>query len=112
MVRQHHWLNGHELEQTLGDSEGQRSLVCCNPWDRKESDMTQRLNNDNKMAKRELITLTKSVLENGLKVLLLKIGKRHKTIYKKQTKIQTYTKVNMCKLKHDITFSTLMDQRL
>ena len=24
----HHWLNGHESEQTLGDSEGQGSLVC------------------------------------------------------------------------------------
>ena len=22
----------HEFEQTLGDTEGQRSLVCCNPW--------------------------------------------------------------------------------
>ena len=29
MVRQHHRLNGHEFEQTLGDSEGQRSLWCC-----------------------------------------------------------------------------------
>ena len=28
MVRQHHWLSGHESEQTLGDSGGQRSLVC------------------------------------------------------------------------------------
>ena len=28
----HHWLNGHELEQTLADSEGQGSLVCCSPW--------------------------------------------------------------------------------
>ena len=32
MVRQHHQLNGHEFEQTLGDSEGQGSLVCYNPW--------------------------------------------------------------------------------
>ena len=29
-----------ELEQTPGDSEGQQSLVCCNPWRLKESDMT------------------------------------------------------------------------
>ena len=36
----HHWLNGHELEQTPGDSEGQESLVCCSPWGPKESDMT------------------------------------------------------------------------
>ena len=28
----HHWLNGHEFEQTLGDSEGQGSHVCCSPW--------------------------------------------------------------------------------
>ena len=27
IVRQHHWLNGHEFEQTLGDCGGQRSLV-------------------------------------------------------------------------------------
>ena len=32
MVRQHHQLNGHEFEQTLGDSEGQGSLACYNPW--------------------------------------------------------------------------------
>ena len=31
MVRWHHQLNGHEFERTLGDSGGQRSLVCCNP---------------------------------------------------------------------------------
>ena len=29
MVREHHWINGQEFEQTLGDSEGQESLVCC-----------------------------------------------------------------------------------
>ena len=28
MVGWHHWLDGHEFEQTLGDSEGQGSLVC------------------------------------------------------------------------------------
>ena len=29
MVGWHHWLNGHEFEQTLGDSEGQESLLYC-----------------------------------------------------------------------------------
>ena len=28
MVGWHHHLNGHEFKQTLGDSEGQGSLVC------------------------------------------------------------------------------------
>ena len=36
----HHCLNGHEFEQTPGDSEGQGSLACCSPWDHKELDMT------------------------------------------------------------------------
>ena len=40
MVVWHHQLNGHEFEKTLGDSEGQGSLVCCNPCGCKESDMT------------------------------------------------------------------------
>ena len=35
MVGWHHWLDGHEFEQALGDGEGQGSLACCNPWDRR-----------------------------------------------------------------------------
>ena len=41
------FLNGCELEQTLGDSGGQRSLECCSPSGHKESDMTLRLRNSN-----------------------------------------------------------------
>ena len=37
--------NGHEFEQTLGDSEGQGRLACCSSWGHKESDMTQQWNN-------------------------------------------------------------------
>ena len=48
IVRLHHLLNGHEFEQTLGDSEGQRSLECCSPWGCRESDMTWQLNNNSK----------------------------------------------------------------
>ena len=40
MVGWHNRLNGHEFEQTRGNSEGQRSLVYCSSWDHKESDMT------------------------------------------------------------------------
>ena len=36
MVGWHHRLNGHEFEQTPGDSEGQGSLVCYSPWCYKE----------------------------------------------------------------------------
>ena len=39
MVEWHHQLNGHEIEQTLGDSEGQGSLACCSPWGHKELDL-------------------------------------------------------------------------
>ena len=31
MVGWHHWFNGHEFGQTLGDSRGQGGLVCCGP---------------------------------------------------------------------------------
>ena len=48
MVGWHHWLNGHEFEQAPGNGDGQGSLVCCSPWVRKESDMTEQLNNNNK----------------------------------------------------------------
>ena len=45
-VRQHGQLNGHESEQAPGVGDGQGSLVCCSPWGRKESDMTEQLNNN------------------------------------------------------------------
>ena len=45
MVGCHHQFSGHEFEQTLGDSDGQGSLVCCCPWGRKESDTTEQMNN-------------------------------------------------------------------
>ena len=41
----YHQLNGHEFEQALEvDGDGQRSLACCSPWDRKELNMTEQLN--------------------------------------------------------------------
>ena len=46
MVGWHHRFNGHEFEQAPGDGKGQGSLVWCNPWGCKESDMTERLNNN------------------------------------------------------------------
>ena len=41
MAGWHHQLNGYEFEQTPGDGKGQRSLVCCSPWGRKELDTTE-----------------------------------------------------------------------
>ena len=39
-------LNPARSEQTPGDGEGQRSLACCSPWGRKETDVTYQLNNN------------------------------------------------------------------
>ena len=39
MLGRHHRLNGHELEQTPGDGEGQGSPAGCSPWGGKQSDM-------------------------------------------------------------------------
>ena len=41
MVRWHHRLNGHEIEQTWGVGDGQGSLACCSPWGCKEWDTTE-----------------------------------------------------------------------
>ena len=46
IVGWHHQFNGCEFGQTLGDGEGQGSLVCCSPWGLEELDMTLRLNNN------------------------------------------------------------------
>ena len=40
----YHQLDGHEFEQAQGVGFGQEILVCCSPWGRKESDMTEPLN--------------------------------------------------------------------
>ena len=45
-------VDGHEFEQALGDSEGQRSLACCSPWGCEESDTTERLNTNKEMPTR------------------------------------------------------------
>ena len=49
LVGWHHWLNGHEFEQTLGGPgkvrESQGNVACGSSWGRKELDMTEGLNN-------------------------------------------------------------------
>ena len=46
MVGWPHRLKGCAFEQSLGDGEGQGSLVCCSPWGHKELEMTEQLNNN------------------------------------------------------------------
>ena len=45
MAGRRHRLSGSEFEQTLGDGEGPGGQVCYSSWGRKESGMTERLNN-------------------------------------------------------------------
>ena len=40
IVGWYHRFNGHEFEQTLGDSERQGNLGCCSPCSRKELNTT------------------------------------------------------------------------
>ena len=44
MVGWHHWLDGHEFEQTPGVGDGQGSLACCRAGGCIESDTTEQLN--------------------------------------------------------------------
>ena len=70
MAGWHYWLNGHELEQAPGDGEGQGSLACCSPRGRKESDTTERLNNDDNFVKL-LLFVTVQMCFSQLKVYLI-----------------------------------------
>ena len=47
MVGLHHQLNGPEFEWALGVGVRQGGLACCSPWGGKESDTTERLNDNN-----------------------------------------------------------------
>ena len=44
MVGWHHRLNRHEFAQTLGEGEGQGSLLCFSPWVLKKSEIISLLN--------------------------------------------------------------------
>ena len=41
MIGWHHWLDGHEFEQALGDGGGQGSLMCYSCWGLKQLEMTE-----------------------------------------------------------------------
>ena len=82
MAGWHHWLNGHEFEQTLEDSEGQGRLPCCSSWSHNthdmESDTTLWLNNSNRckdtapcQEKKTKQLLTQSCLRRAEWTLLL-----------------------------------------
>ena len=40
MIEWYHQFNGHDFEQTLGDSAGHGSMACCILWGHKESATT------------------------------------------------------------------------
>ena len=64
MVGQHHQFNGQEFEQLLEDNEGQGSLACCSPWDCKESDTTEQLN-DNVYVYTKILRLSEVCIDFG-----------------------------------------------
>ena len=47
MVGWHHRFNGHEFEQTPGDSKGRGSLARRRPWECRVGTQLKRLNNNN-----------------------------------------------------------------
>ena len=68
MAGWYYQLNGHEFEQILGDSEGQGSLECSNPWVCKEPGMTEHLNS-NKTIDWRISSLIRQELKQALCVV-------------------------------------------
>ena len=60
MVGWHHRLDEHESEQAPGVGDGQGSLACCGPWDIKELDMTEQVNNSNTVKGFDIVNETEA----------------------------------------------------
>ena len=71
----HPWLNGHDFEQTLCDSEGQGSLACCSQWGHKELD-TCHWTTTNTLIQEKISRDFKNILindkENAMKVVIIR----------------------------------------
>ena len=77
MVREHHWLSGHESEQTPGDSERQGGLACYSPWAHKESDTTWWLNSNNNNVLFKITLSSESLSEWSLTKIFYGVFHRH-----------------------------------
>ena len=71
MVGWHHRLHGHKFVMGAGDEQG--GLACCSPWDRKESDTTERLNCTDLMFK---FLSTESLRIDWLSLLAVQVNVR------------------------------------
>ena len=74
MIGWHHWFNGHEPGQTLGDGEVRESwCAVCSPWGWKQPDMTWQLNNNN-LHYSKLLPVTSSKRALGIQLWLNKLS--------------------------------------
>ena len=73
MVEWHHRLDGHELEQAPGTGDGQGNLACCNPWDHKESDMTEQLNRIQSEVRRKTNIVYYRIYTESRKMMLMNL---------------------------------------
>ena len=63
MVGWHYRLNGQEFKQAPRDGEGQGNLAFCSPWDRKELDMTEPLNNNKFLPQPDQVTKSRGCVQ-------------------------------------------------
>ena len=73
MAGWHHRLKGHGLEQAPGIGDGQGCLVCCNPWDHKESDMTEQLNRIQSEVRRKTNIVYYRIYTESRKMMLMNL---------------------------------------
>ena len=73
MAEQHHRCNEHQLGQTPEDGERQGGLACCSPWGHKESDITGRLNSNNKKTLDPVLNMKVKMHRNFLMVQWLRL---------------------------------------
>ena len=82
----HHRFDGHEFEQTLGDSEGQGSLVL-QSWGRKERDTIEQLNSNKELGMASWLYSVPRIYpptNHSKKIFLKGLGMGGLVIYKQQ----------------------------
>ena len=82
MVRWHHRLNGHELEQTLGGGEGQGNLACCSHEIKRHILLGRKAMKNSILKSRDITLLTKVCIVKAMVFPVVMYGCESWTIKK------------------------------
>ena len=93
----HHQLNGHEFKQSLGDTKGQGSLLCCSPWGCRESAMTEQMKKKFFFDTRKLIVRNKIAFSTSINASEADLANCQPIWRPTKEKVEEVSKIRLCK---------------